>query len=372
MKESLPPPIWIDNIKGLNELVSTLKKQTIIAVDTESNGLHAYQEQVCLIQVSTKGTDYLIDPLTLDTIEPLREVFVDPRIEKIFHAAEYDLICLKRDFNFEISNLFDTRWAVRVLGYKGDGLENLLSEKFSVQVNKKYQKANWAVRPLSNEQTSYARLDTHYLTPLRNMLKAELKAKGMWQLAYEDFQRACRVEIPNGRTTLWERAGSQNAFTLRELTILKELGECRERIAEKLDRPTFKVVSDKHLFEIAKLMPEHPDDLLGAGLSPRQVDRWGNAFLRAVEAGKTMPLVNRPQVERPSDAFLTRLDELKKWRKKVARTMGVESDVVLPRNLMEMLARKGPDSMPQLDNLLSESPWRLARFGPQMLQILKG
>jgi len=372
MKDSLLPPIWVDDDKGLNKLVSILNKQPIIAVDTESNGLHAYQEQVCLIQVSTKSTDYLIDPLTLDTVEPLREVFVNPRIEKIFHAAEYDLICLKRDFNIEVANLFDTRWAVRILGYKGDGLEGLLSEKFKVQVNKKYQKANWAIRPLSDQQTNYARLDTHYLIPLRNMLKAELKAKGMWQLAHEDFQRACHVEIPNGRSTLWERAGGQNAFTLRELTILKELGECRERIAENLDRPTFKVVSDKQLYEIAKLLPEHKDDLLGAGLSPRQVDRWGNVFLRAVESGKNMPLVKRPQVERPSDAFLSRLDELKKWRKKVARKMGVESDVVLPRNLMENLARKGPNTMSQLNYLLSESPWRMARFGPQMLQILKG
>ena len=372
MKEPLLPPIWIDDIKGLNKLVSILNKQSIIAVDTESNGLHAYQEQVCLLQVSTKGADYLIDPLALDSLEPLGEIFTNPRIEKIFHAAEYDLICLKRDFDIQVSNLFDTRWAVRVLGYKGDGLDRLLGEKFGVQVNKKYQKANWAIRPLSNEQTSYARLDTHYLIPLRDMLKAELKAKSLWQLAYEDFQRACQVEIPDGRSALWERVGNQNAYTQRDLTILKELVECRERIAERLDRPTFKVVSDKNLFEIAKLAPEHPDDLLGAGLSPRQVGRWGRDFLNAVEKGGESPLVKRPQIERPSDAFLSRLDALKNWRKKAAQKMGVESDVVLPRDLMELLAVQGPHTMPQLGELLADSPWRMTRFGPQILQILKG
>lgn len=366
------PPVWVDDARGLKRLVSILRKEPILAIDTESNGLHAYQEQVCLLQVSTQDADYLVDPLALESVEPLGEIFTNPDIEKVFHAAEYDLICLKRDFDIEVANLFDTRWAVRVLGYKGDGLDRLLAEKFNVQVNKKYQKANWAMRPLSQEQTSYARLDTHYLIPLRHMLRAELEARGLWQLAYEDFQRACQVEIPDGRSALWERVGNQNAFTLRELTVLKELGECRERIAERLDRPTFKVVSDKHLFEIAKLVPEYPDDLLGAGLSPRQVGRWGKDFLRAVEKGKELPLVTRPGVERPSDAFLTRLDELKKWRKKAARVMGVESDVVLPRTLMELLAEKGPDSMLQLNQLLANSPWRMTRFGSQMLQVLKG
>lgn len=366
------PPVWVDDARGLKRLVSILRKEPILAIDTESNGLHAYQEQVCLLQVSTQDADYLVDPLALESVEPLGEIFTNPDIEKVFHAAEYDLICLKRDFNIEVANLFDTRWAVRVLGYKGDGLDRLLAEKFNVRVNKKYQKANWAIRPLSEEQTSYARLDTHYLIPLRHMLRAELEARSLWHLAYEDFQRACQVEIPDGRSALWERVSNQNAFTLRELTVLKELGECRERIAERLDRPTFKVVSDKHLFEIAKLMPEYPDDLLGAGLSPRQVGRWGKDFLRAVEKGKELPLVIRPGVERPSDAFLTRLDELKKWRKKAARVMGVESDVVLPRNLMELLAERGPDSMSQLNQLLADSPWRMARFGSQMLQILKG
>ena len=372
MDGTLPPPIWVDDAKGVTQLISILKKQPIVAVDTESNSLFAYREQVCLVQFSTKDTDYLVDPLTLDSMEPFREIFTDPKIEKVFHAAEYDLICLKRDFNFTVSNLFDTRWAVRVLGYKGDGLERLLSEKFNVKVNKKYQKANWAIRPLSDEQSSYARLDTHYLLPLRDMLKTELEKRELWQLAYEDFQRACKVDVPDGRSALWERVGNQHGFSVRELTILKELAESREQIAERLDRPTFKVVSDKHLFEMTKMLPEHPDDLLGVGLSYKQVKRWGKAFLQAVEKGQAAPLVTRPQVERPNDAFLSRLDELKNWRKKVARAMGVESDVILPRTLMEILAEQRPTTLPKLSELLVDSPWRMTHYGSQLLQILKG
>ena len=372
MSQPLPPPVWVATQTKLQALVKELSKQSIVAVDTESNSLHAYREQVCLIQFSTSETDYLVDPLTLDDITILGEIFASSKIEKIFHAAEYDLICLKRDFDFHVTNIFDTRWAVRVLGYNRDGLDGLLSERFDIQVNKKYQKADWGKRPLSDEQVNYARLDTHYLLPLKDMLQAELEEKGLLQLACEDFERACEVEIPAAKPVLWERMANNHGFTRRELTILKEVYECRERIAEELDRPPFKVMGDKQLFDIARMPPQHPDELLGLGLSHRQVRHWGKAVLQAVERGQTAPIVKPQQPERPDDAYLSRLDSLKTWRKNAARKMKVESDVVLPRQLMETIAEKDPRSIPELSNLLSDSPWRMARFGPQILKVVKG
>jgi ribonuclease D len=302
----------------------------------------------------------------------LGKILDDPKIEKVFHAAEYDLICLKRDFGFAAANIFDTRWAVRLLGYAGDGLDHILAEKFDVQLNKRFQKANWAERPLRQEQIDYARLDTHYLLPLKEILQAELEEKGLWQLAQEDFRRACDVQIPPTRPALWERMGNNHSFSLRELTILKELDACRERIAKELDRPPFKVLSDQQLFDIAHLPPQYLDELFGLGLSSRQVLRWGKAILQAVQRGQRAALVKPQQAARPSDAYLMRLEALKAWRKKFAANMGVESDVVLPRPLMEMLAEEGPRDMKRLGDLLARSPWRMAHFGAQILQALRG
>ena len=372
MSQPLSPPVWVATQTQLKSLVNELLQQSSVAVDTESNSLHAYHEQVCLIQFSTADTDYLVDPLALDDISPLGKVFANSHIEKIFHAAEYDLICLKRDFDFSITNIFDTRWAVRVLGYSRDGLDGLLAEKFDVQVNKKYQKSDWGRRPLTPEHISYARLDTHYLLPLKNILQAELEEKGLLQLACEDFERACDIEIPAAKPVLWERMANNHGFTPRELTILKEVYECRERIAEDLDRPPFKVMGDKQLYDIARMSPKHLDELLGLGLSHRQVDRWGKAVLQAVEQGENAPLVKPHQPERPNEAFLSRLDALKTWRKHTARKMKVESDVVLPRQLMESIAEHAPHDIPELSKLLSESSWRMARFGPQILKVVKG
>lgn len=372
MSQPLSPPVWVATQTDLNALVQDLSKQPSVAVDTESNSLHAYHEQVCLIQFSTPKTDYLVDPLALDDISALGKIFASAEIEKIFHAAEYDLICLKRDFDFSVANIFDTRWAVRVLGYARDGLDGLLKERFGIQVNKKYQKADWGKRPLSAEQINYARLDTHYLLSLKEMLEAELEQKGLLQLAREDFERASDVEIPTAKPVLWKRMANNHSFSSRELTILKELYEVRERIADELNRPSFKVMGDRQLFDIARLTPQHLDELYGLGLSSKQVERWGRAILQAVEKGQTAPLAKPQQPERPDEAFLSRLDALKNWRKNTARQMGVESDVVLPRQLMELIADRAPRSMAELSDMLAGSPWRMDRFGPQILNVVKG
>lgn len=372
MTQPLSPPVWVATQTELRALVNDLSRGTSVAIDTESNSLHAYREQVCLIQFSTADTDYLVDPLALDDIALLGEIFASSEIEKIIHAAEYDLICLKRDFGFSVNNIFDTRWAVRVLGYARDGLDGLLSDRFKVRVNKKYQKANWGKRPLPLEQINYARIDTHYLLPLKKMLQAELEEKGLLQLACEDFERICDVEIPAAKPALWERIANKHKFTPRELTILKEVYECRERIAERLDRPLFKVMSDKQLFNIAQLPPQYLDELFGLGMSNKQVTRWGKEVLQAVAKGQSAPIVKPQQAKRPGDAYLSRLDALKTWRKIAARKMRVESDVILPRQLMELIAESGPRNIPELSKLLSGSAWRLAHFGPQILKAAKG
>ena len=180
---SLPPPSLVQSPDDFLKLIHDLDNQARIAVDTESNSLHAYRERVCLIQFSTPEQDYILDPLALDDLSPLASIFSNPRIQKIFHASEYDIICLRRDYGFTFSNIFDTMQAGRILGRKQAGLDRLLEDKFGIKVNKRFQKADWGVRPLSRDLLLYARLDTHYLIPLSDLLKTELEEKGLWQLA---------------------------------------------------------------------------------------------------------------------------------------------------------------------------------------------
>jgi ribonuclease D len=370
----LPPPVWVDKPLTFNQMIGDLSAQTRLAVDTESNSLHAYREQVCLIQFTTPHKDYVVDPLALHDLSALGPIFSNPQIEKIFHAAEYDLICLRRDFHFQFSNLFDTMHAARVLGYQFVGLDNLLAEKFQFEMDKRHQKADWAMRPLTPPQLDYARLDTHFLFDLRDVLEAELREKDRLQIAQEDFARACKVEIAKEKVngTSWKRFSIRKDVSARELTVLSELCLSRDQIAERMNRPVFKVISDALLLDIARNLPEKDVDLAGLGLSPKQVHLWGDEVLDAVKRGMAAPLVEREPAKRPSDATLKRLDKLKNWRKKVAQELGVESDIILPKSYLNKLAEHPPKSLQELELVMNDSPTRFHKYGDQLYRLLGG
>jgi len=370
----LPPPVWVDHSNFFKQMIGDLSTQPRVAVDTESNSLHAYREQVCLIQFSTPLKDYVVDPLALEDLSSLSPIFSNPKIEKIFHAAEYDLICLRRDFGFQISHLFDTMHAARVLGYPFVGLDNLLGEKFQFEMDKRHQKADWAVRPLTPSQLDYARLDTHFLFDLRDVLEAELREKGRLQIALEDFGRACHVEIPKEKLngTSWKRFSLRKDISPRELTVLSELCVSRDQIAERMNRPVFKVISDALLIDISRNLPEKDVDLAGLGLSPKQIRLWGSEILEAVKRGTVAPLVEREQHRRPNDATLKRVEKLKNWRRKAAEELSVESDIVLPKTYLNVLAENPPKNLTDLESIMHDSPSRFAKYGEQILRLLGG
>jgi ribonuclease D len=375
-QQLLPPPFWVDQQNALDPMVADLSAQACVAVDTESNSLHAFRERVCLIQFSTLKRDYVVDPLVLQDLSSLAPIFADPRIRKIFHAAEYDLICLKRDYGFTFVNIFDTMQAARILGYAQVGLDNLLSEKFGLRIDKRHQKADWGARPLSAAQIDYARFDTHYLFQLRDLLEHELREKDRWEIAHEDFALGCHMgdakERNHSNGSYWKRFAGRRDLTLRELTVLSELCVCREHIAERLDRPVFKVIGDDMLLEMARQLPEKDVDLAGIGLSPKQITLWGKEILSATRRGAEAPLVKRDQPKRPSDAVLRRLEKLKVWRKKAAKEMSVESDVILPKLYLGLLSENPPQNMHELEEVMHESPTRFQRYGTEIYRLIGG
>lgn len=373
MSETLPPPVWVHTIQSLKQMVEDLAAQSRIAVDTESNSLHAFREQVCLLQFSSPKADYLVDPLALKDLSLLAPLFSDPKIEKVFHAAEYDLICLRRDFGFSFANLFDTMQAARILGYPAVGLDRLLGDKFDIKMDKRHQKANWAARPLTHDQIHYARLDTHYLFSLRDALEQELRETERLEFALEDFYRACLPDEHKQRingSAAWERFAGRKDLSLRELTIISYLCKWRDKEAEKLNRPPYKVVMDDVFVALAKNPPEQKVDLSGAGLSEKQIKLWGDQVLGAIRHGADAPLVERKQAERKNDAVLRRLEKLKAWRKSVGLEMKVESDIILPKPYLGLLSENPPKTLEELRDLMKETPSRVDKFGAQILKVL--
>ncbi len=366
-------PTLITRMAPLRALAEQLAAEPFIAVDTESNSLHAYQEQVCLIQFSTPGSDYLVDPLSLDTLAPLAPIFADPKHEKVFHAAEYDLLCLKRDFDFTFVNVFDTMIAARILGRSKVGLGSILEEEFNVVLNKKYQRADWGQRPLPSYLLAYAQLDTHYLIPLRARILEQLHQKNLWPLAQEDFTRLCHV---NGREPtpkedlIWRINGARD-LTPGEAAVLQELSLYRNEMAKKLDRPVFKVMGDDLLLTLAQRLPLEKNDLFRAGMTDRQVDRFGAGVLAAIARGVAAPPLYQPVHTRPDEDFLNRVEALSDWRKDRARSLGVESDVVLSREHIAKIARHNPSDPASLAGLMEDVPWRYQQYADQIMRVLK-
>ena len=381
-ENALRRPVLVAEPETLTRLVDDLAREPSVGVDTESNSLYAYRERVCLIQFSTPTQDYILDPLALADLSALGPLFADPAQQKIFHAAEYDLICLKRDYDFKFANVFDTMIAARTLGWPRLGLGAILQERFGVSMNKRFQRADWGARPLTDELLDYARLDTHSLVPLRDVLAAELAAAGRTQEAQEEFERleraAVTAPIPLGGlgadgvspNAFWRVNGARD-LTPAQAAVLREVFAYRERQAERADRPPFKIMSDQTLLEIARVQPTSLDALEGLpGMTQAQIRRHGPKLLAAVHHGQAAGPLRPPHAEREPDSVRERYELLHQWRKRRAQARGVESDVIIPRDALWELARRNPASLQALESVEHLGPWRRATYGAEILAVL--
>lgn len=373
----LPPPILVADRGSLEALVRELATCAAVAVDTESNSLHAYRERVCLIQFSTPGADYVVDPLALTDLTPLAPFFANPDQEKIFHAAEYDLLCLARDFRLRFASIFDTMSAARSLGWKQVGLAAILEAHFGVTLNKAHQRADWGRRPLTPDLLDYARLDTHYLEALRERQFVALIESGYWPEAQEDFARLARIGGGAARASadppvFWRVKGAYD-LTPERAAVLQAVFAYRDVQAERMDRPPFKVMSEATLLALARHAPRRLDDLSRlAGMTPLQVQRYGRGVLGAVEEGLRAPGVRPPTPDREPDDVCDRYDRLHTWRKERARARGVESDVIVPRTALWELARRPPSTFGELVEIADLGPWRRDTYGDEILALLAG
>lgn len=366
------PLIWVDQEDIFNNTLEALKKVQHIAVDTESNSLYAYQEQVCLIQISTPTEDYLIDGLAGLNLQALSSVFADENIKKIFHAAEYDIMCLKRDFGYSFNNLFDTMQSARILGFEKLGLSTLLEELFSIDQGKSFQKADWGKRPLPEGMLGYARMDTHFLFKLMNYLEPNLIKNDLLDLATEDFLRLCKIKPNHKDNPLYTQISGYHRLEPQQIRVLEELCIYRDEQAKTRNRPHFKIIGNPALYATALSCPKSITELkVIKEISQKLAARHAPGLLLAVKNGLISEPIHLATHKRPSRSYVNRLDKLKNWRKKAAKRMGVQSDIILPRDILENIAGKNPVNQDELHIEMAEIPWRFNHFSKEILEVIK-
>jgi ribonuclease D len=376
----LPPPTLVTDESGLGRLLEDLDGHSEVAFDTEADSFYSYREKVCLIQVTVEDRDYLVDPLECANIAPLGKVLADPNITKVFHDGEYDVLILKRDFQFEFGGIFDTRVAAAALGMQAPGLGSVLADRFDVHLDKSMQRSNWAERPLSDKQVAYARLDTRFLVQLMHDLKKDLEARGRSMIVEGECRRLEALEpVPfDFKPDEFVRVKGVRTLDLLGAQCLRELYALRESIAAENNSPPFRVMNNQALLDIARIQPKDMRHLTSiSGFTPRQGRRFGDRVLAALSKGHELGALDRlPKLAKKDgtsgldELQIDLYERLKKFRKGIAEDHEIESAYLLNRHVMLRIALQRPASREALASVEGLLSWQLEMFGEPILETI--
>lgn len=369
-------PEIVVSSEALGSLIKRISHEPVLAFDLEADSLHHYREKVCLIQVSTFSETVLIDPLALPNLSPLVSIMADFSIRKVFHGADYDIRSLHREFGMNVNNLFDTMVACQFLGYKDLGLAAVLKGRFGMELDKRYQKADWSKRPLSPEMIEYAAKDTSMLIELSRQLEEELRVKGRLSWAMEEFELLSNVRTaPREDEPLYMRFKGAARMEPRTLAVLEGLLRFRDEAAMQRDLPPFKVLSADTLRELSEKRPLRNAELAGiTGLTPKLIDRYGSKIIGVIAKAMDIPdekLPRYPRSPRPTQYRRKEeiLKELKRWRESKAGGLGMDAGIIANNSLLETLAESLPRDVKGLASITAMKDWQRKEFGAELTSL---
>ncbi|CDS03624.1 hypothetical protein LRAMOSA01026 [Lichtheimia ramosa] len=271
--------IWVDNDEQLEEMMKDLATAREIAIDLEHHNYRSYQGFTCLMQISTRDQDYIVDTLVLrDRLWQLNEHFANPNIVKVLHGAESDINWLQRDFGLYIVNMFDTYFATKLLEFPQHSLAFLLKKYCSVDADKKYQLADWRIRPLPEEMLKYARSDTHYLLYIYDRVRNELIGRSVanYNLLRAALQRSNALAATKYEKIVYDAETGSGPFgwkgllikwkhpmTEQQLAVYKAIHQWRDVIARQEDESTNYVLPNHMLFALVERMPTESASVIG-------------------------------------------------------------------------------------------------------------
>jgi len=373
----LEKPQFIAAQAQWDSTAASLSTESELAIDTEANSMYAYRGRICLVQIATSQSAYLLDPLAVDDLSMLGQILADPAICKVFHGSDYDLRSFHREYGFVVAGLFDTEIAARFQGMVSPNLAAVLQQFLDVAIpkSKRLQRSNWGLRPLSGEAVSYAAADVAYLIPLASRLRQLLGQAGRLEWVTEEFARlesvgqtASALPAPD-----FLRVKGSDRLDSGQLAILKRLFELREAEAERIDLPPYRVMGNDALLQLSREPFTPLEDI--PSLAPAAMRRLGPRIRTAIQQALRGPGVERPprpRREPPSKETQARLQKLKQWRSDQGADLGLDPALLWPAASLERLAHdpKTWRSEVQGKGDTGVRNWQIRVLGPSLESVL--
>lgn len=368
----------INTAAGLEKSVRTLEKAGAVAVDMEADSMYHFQVKVCLLQMATEKLTVVVDPLQVRNLSPLKPLFSNPDVKKIFHGADYDVRSLFRDFSIEINNLFDTELACRFLGIKETGLEAVMEKYLNINLDKKYQKKDWSKRPLPKEMIDYAVGDVNYLLKLAKVCEKELEKKFRLAWVLEECDALSKVRpVLADQEPLFLKFKGAGRLKSKSLAVLEAVLQFRKSIAEKKDKPLFKIMGNDSVMKIVTAKPLTLRRLKGIkALSGKQIHMYGNDLVELVAGALKIPDSNLPVYPKkrlqifPNEAP-ERITALKSWRASKARALGIDPGIICNNVLITSIAIQNPVDKRAMGKIKEMKNWQKKEFGREIITLLR-
>ncbi|HEY5062618.1 MAG TPA: HRDC domain-containing protein [Gemmatimonadaceae bacterium] len=370
-------PLYLDTAGAVDSFLTSISGTRILALDTEGASFHRFVDRIYLLQLSTREQTAVIDPLPIGTPARLGTLLEDPAVEVVFHDADYDLRLLQQDYGWHVRNIFDTRIAAQLLGLKTFGLAALLDKYFGVKLDKKHQRADWSMRPLTAGMLDYAAQDTINLLELRDRLRDQLEQSGRWEWAREEFAllEGTKWSGDDGGNAFLRMKGARD-LTRRELAVLRELVAWRDAIAGQLDRATFRVVGNEQLLDISRRQPVTRETLAAVKGVPRGIlESRAGELVEAVRRGLAAPESELPRFPKSprwdrDPEFDARVNALKSARDAAASRFDLDPGVLAARDRLEAVARRNPATLEELESVPELKRWQRSVLGEDFLKAL--
>ncbi len=373
----------IERPEEVAALTDHLSGASSFALDCEAAGFHRYSDRLCLLQITVGETDFIVDPLAFDPAEALRAPIQDPETRLLMHGGDYDLRLLDRDLGLRARGIFDTQVAASLIGEESLGLSALLEKYLSVKLAKKYQRADWAKRPLPAEMLDYAASDTRYLATLAQVLSDKVDELGRTEWVAEEFELLEGVswDAEEGPVDLVAKVKLAKDLSPRVLERLRAALEWRDEAARTMDRAPFRVADDRTLILLACEPPATVDALAGTkGMSRSLARDRGEELLAALRGTdeiadsdlRPYPRPDRSGPGRPTPEIEARFERLKRLRNQMAADLGLARGTLFPNATLMEIARSAPTDTDALAEVPSLKRWQLALAGSELVRVSAG